>query len=195
MIDVRERTRALLGEAGRSAARVAEAMGAQTAPLVEAVIEVYRTGRKVLLCGNGGSAADAQHLAAELVNRYKVDRPPLAAIALTTDSSILTAVGNDFHFHEVFVKQIEALGQPGDLLLAITTSGNSPNIIRALQAAKQRGLVTAGLLGRDGGKAAPLVDIPVIVPLQDTARIQEVHLMIEHTVCEIVDEVLFMPAT
>jgi D-sedoheptulose 7-phosphate isomerase len=191
MKDLRERTQSLLGDAARSVAEAVERVSADVAPLIEAVVTTFRNGNKVLICGNGGSAADAQHMAAEFVNRFKIDRPPLAAIALTTDSSILTSIGNDFSFHEIFSKQVEALGKPGDLFIGITTSGNSPNIIRALQAAKQKGLTTAALLGRDGGKARPIADIAIVVPLEDTARIQEVHLMIEHAVCEITDEILF----
>lgn len=183
-----------MAEAANSLQQVAPQLGEAVVPLVDAVIKAFQSGNKLLVCGNGGSAADAQHLAAEFVNRYKIDRPPLPAIALTTDSSILTSIGNDFSYEEVFSKQVEALGKPGDVFLGITTSGNSPNVLRALEAARKKGLVTAALLGRDGGKAKEMSDIAIVVPLRETARIQEAHLVLEHTLCEMVDEVLFAPA-
>jgi len=144
-------------------------------------------GRKVLICGNGGSAADAQHIAAELVGRYRAERRGLPAIALTTDSSVLTAWSNDYDFDSVFSRQVEALGQPGDLVLGLSTSGRSRNVARALQAAREAGCTTVGLLGRDGGTIAPLCDVAVVVPLQDTARIQEAHMLAYHTLCAYLD--------
>lgn len=139
-----------------------------------------RSGGKILVCGNGGSAADAQHFAAELIGRFEKERESLPAIALTTDTSILTALGNDYGFDSVFERQIKGLGRTGDVLIGISTSGNSPNVVRAVARAKESGLTTIGLLGNDGGKIAPLADIPVIVPHWVTARIQEAHIFILH---------------
>jgi D-sedoheptulose 7-phosphate isomerase len=149
--------------------------------------ERLRRGCRVLVCGNGGSAADAQHLAAELSGRYRKERRALAGIALTTDTSALTAIGNDYGFDQVFSRQVEALGRPGDLLIGISTSGNSPNVVRAVEAAKGLGMRTLGLLGRDGGKLKALVDDALVVPSPVTARIQEVHQMIYHFWCEALD--------
>jgi D-sedoheptulose 7-phosphate isomerase len=154
----------------------------------EMLVSALRSGKKVLAFGNGGSAADAQHFAAELVNRYRSDRPALAALALTTDSSALTSIANDSDYSEVFRRQIEALGAPGDVALAISTSGNSPSVLLGVEAAKARGLATLALAGRDGGKLAPMVDLSLTVPHRETARIQEVHGLLIHVLCEIVDE-------
>jgi D-sedoheptulose 7-phosphate isomerase len=154
----------------------------------EMLVEALRAGKKILAFGNGGSAADAQHFAAELVNRYRTDRPALAALALTTDTSALTSIANDSDYAEVFRRQIEALGAPGDVALAISTSGNSPSVLLGVEAAKARGLRTLALSGRDGGKLAPMVDLSLAVPNRDTARIQEVHGLLIHVLCEIVDE-------
>jgi D-sedoheptulose 7-phosphate isomerase len=153
--------------------------------------EAFREGNKVLIFGNGGSAADAQHLAAEFVNRFQVERPPLPAIALTTDTSILTAVGNDYDFQEVFVKQLQALGRKGDVAWGISTSGTSPNVVKGLKAAKDLGLHTLAVTGRDGGTMAPLADIALIVRSQETPRIQEVQITIGHVLCDLVDFLLF----
>lgn len=149
--------------------------------------ERLRRGCRILVAGNGGSAADAQHLAAELSGRYLKERKALAGIALTTDTSALTAIGNDYGFDFVFSRQVEALGRPGDLFIGISTSGNSPNIIKAVESAKELGLRTLGLLGRDGGKLKALVDDALIVPSTVTARIQEVHQMVYHFWCEALD--------
>lgn len=149
--------------------------------------ERLRRGCKILVCGNGGSAADAQHLAAELSGRYVKERRALAGLALTTDTSALTAIGNDYGYDLVFSRQVEALGRPGDLLIGISTSGNSANVIKAVEAAKSLGMGTLGLLGRDGGKLKSLVDDALVVPCQETARIQEVHQMIYHFWCECLD--------
>ncbi|MDR2891499.1 MAG: D-sedoheptulose 7-phosphate isomerase, partial [Deltaproteobacteria bacterium] len=146
---------------------------------------------KLLLCGNGGSAADAQHVAAEFVNRFLLERPPLPAIALSTDSSILTSIGNDYSFEQIFSKQVLALGQPGDVLLAISTSGGSPNVLEAIRAARERGLKVIGLTGKDGGKMAGLCDILLNVQHQSTPAIQEVHLAVEHLICRLCDYYLF----
>lgn len=149
--------------------------------------ERLRRGCKILICGNGGSAADAQHFAAELSGRYLKERRALAGLALTTDSSALTAIGNDYGFDRVFSRQVEALGRPGDLLVGISTSGNSPNVLLAVEAAKGLGMRTLGLLGRDGGKLKGLVDDALVVPSSVTARIQEVHQMVYHFWCEALD--------
>ncbi|MDL2272633.1 D-sedoheptulose 7-phosphate isomerase [Desulfovibrio sp. OttesenSCG-928-I05] len=148
-------------------------------------------GGKVLLCGNGGSAADAQHLAGEFINRFKIDRPPLAAIALSTDSSVMTAIGNDFSFDDIFSKQVQALGRPGDVLIGISTSGGSANVLRAMEAARAAGVMTIGLTGRDGGAIARLSDISLNVSAQITAVVQEVHIAIGHLLCELADYYLF----
>lgn len=150
-----------------------------------------RAGGKILFCGNGGSAADSQHLAAELVGHLRRDRRALAAIALTTDTSILTAVGNDYAFKDIFARQIQALGLPGDVLIGISTSGNSENVLVAAQTAQKQGLITIGLLGNGGGKIAPLVDHQVVVPSKDTQRIQECHILIGHIWMEMIEQELF----
>jgi D-sedoheptulose 7-phosphate isomerase len=139
---------------------------------------------KVLLCGNGGSAADCQHIASELTGRFMKDRIPINAIALTTDTSALTAISNDFSFNEVFSRQLQALGRPDDVLIAISTSGNSANVIEAAKAAKNKDIKVIGLLGNDGGKLDKLCDVSIIVPSKSTARIQEAHILIGHTICE-----------
>lgn len=149
--------------------------------------EALQQGRRVLVCGNGGSAADAQHIAAELVGRFVTLRRGLPAIALTTDSSILTAVSNDYGYDYVFRRQVEALGQADDILIGISTSGNSTNVEQALAAAREMGLTTVGLLGRDGGRCKALCDYSFIVPHREAARIQEVHITIGHILCGIVD--------
>ncbi len=154
------------------------------ARLVAVCSDAVAGGGKIMLFGNGGSAADAQHLAAELVVRYDADRRAIAALALTTDSSTLTAGANDFGFESVFARQIEALGKPGDVAIGITTSGTSPNVVRALEAAKSSGLVGAALSGRDGGRLAGLADPLLIVPSDTTARIQEMHITIGHMLCD-----------
>jgi D-sedoheptulose 7-phosphate isomerase len=155
--------------------------------LTESVYRTVTTGGKVLACGNGGSAADAQHFVAELVGRYLEERRPLAAVALNTDTSVLTCVSNDYDYAQVFARQVEALGRPGDLFLAITTSGRSPNILRALETAQRIGIETAALLGRDGGPARALARVPIVVPCQETARIQECHGLMIHLLCEALD--------
>jgi D-sedoheptulose 7-phosphate isomerase len=155
------------------------------------LIEAIQAGKKLLLFGNGGSAADAQHIAAEFVNRFQMERRAIAAIALTTDTSTLTSISNDSSFEFVFSRQLEALGHAGDVAIAITTSGNSPNILRGVEAARQLGLRTIGLLGRDGGQVKSLVDLPLIVEHHSTSRIQEVHITIGHILCDLVENGLF----
>ena len=158
---------------------------------VQLIVSALNNGHKVLTMGNGGSAADAQHLAAELVGRFLMERKALPAIALTTDSSILTAVGNDYGFDEVFKRQVEALARPGDILIGISTSGNSANVVRALEAGREIGVTTIGLLGRDGGEIGKLVDLALTVPAFDTPRIQEAQLFVMHTLCDLVERTLF----
>ena len=153
--------------------------------------QVFKKGGKVLIFGNGGSAADAQHLAAEFVNRFLVERPPLAALALTTDTSILTAVANDYDFREVFAKQVRALGRRGDAALGISTSGKSPNVVAGLKAARELGLKTLALSGGDGGPVAAAADLALIVASRNTPRVQEVHITIGHVLCDLVDFLLF----
>ncbi|MCK9388819.1 MAG: phosphoheptose isomerase [Sulfuritalea sp.] len=152
-----------------------------------------KAGGKVMACGNGGSAADSQHFAAELVNRFERERPPLAALALTTDTSTLTSIGNDYRYEDVFAKQIQALGRSGDVLLAISTSGNSPNVIEAIHIAHARGITVVALTGKNGGKIATLLgpdDIHLCVPAERTARIQEVHLLTIHCLCDGIDALI-----
>ncbi|MDT8394635.1 MAG: D-sedoheptulose 7-phosphate isomerase [Bacteroidales bacterium] len=161
-------------------------------PLIEQsgglIVSTLKAGKKVLLFGNGGSAGDAQHIAAELTGRYKTERRGLPAIALTTDTSALTAIGNDYGFDRIFDRQVEALGEEGDLLIGISTSGNSRNVLRALAYGKDHGMNTIGLSGRNGGDMRPLCDINIIIPSEDTARIQEMHILIGHILCGLVDQ-------
>ena len=159
--------------------------------VVEAVTAALKAGNKILLFGNGGSAADAQHLAAEFVNRFIIERPPLPAIALSTDTSIITSIGNDYDFSEIFSKQIRAIGQAGDVAWGISTSGSSPNIIKAIEVAKKIGMVTIGLTGKDGGQIAKMVDYSLNVSSNSTPRIQEVHITAGHVICEMIDFKLF----
>ncbi|MBB1075075.1 phosphoheptose isomerase [Rhodoferax sp. 4810] len=163
------------------------------ADAVQALLACVTSGGKVLICGNGGSAADAQHFAAEFVGRFERERPELAAIALTTDSSILTAVGNDYGFSVIYSRQVRALGQAGDVLIAITTSGNSENVLKAIEAAHEREMVIIGLSGRGGGKMSRALrdtDVHICVPHDRTARVQEVHLLTLHCLCDAVDDLL-----
>lgn len=154
------------------------------------VSEALNNGGRVLVCGNGGSAADAQHFAAELTGRFERERPGLAAIALTTDTSALTAIGNDYGFEKIFARQLQALGRPGDVLLGISTSGHSANVFEAVHEGRSRGLTTLGLLGRDGGSLAAAVDMSLVVPANRTARIQEAHLFILHMLCTFIEDAL-----
>ena len=156
-----------------------------------ACLKTYLNNGKILIAGNGGSAADAQHFAGELVSRFLFDRPALSAIALTTDSSILTAIGNDYGYEDVFARQIQAHGRSGDVFIAISTSGNSANILKAIQTAKAIGLVVIGLTGRSGGKMKDMCDVCLCAPSDSTPRIQECHLFFEHTLCACIEESLF----
>ena len=160
----------------------------------QATANALRAGHKLMVAGNGGSAADAQHLAAEFVSRLVDDRPAMRAVALTTDSSILTAVGNDYGFERAFARQIEALGLPGDVFFAISTSGNSPNILRALELSRTMGIVTIGLTGKSGGKMPPLCDYCLRMPSEVTMYIQQAHLALEHLFCMLVESFYFAAA-
>lgn len=171
----------------------APALAEPVARAADRIVHTLLQGGKLLACGNGGSAADAQHLASELVNRFERERPGLPAIALTTDSSALTSIANDYDFRHVFARQLKALGQAGDVLVAITTSGNSPNVEEAVHAAHDREMDVIALTGRDGGNLAGVLqgdDIEIRVPAQSTARIQEVHLLVLHCLCDLIDRTL-----
>lgn len=170
---------------------VEEQLAEAIAASVEMLVDALRNGKKILLMGNGGSAADAQHFAAEMVGRFLLERKALPAIALTTDTSILTAVGNDYGFDEIFKRQVEALAEPGDVVFGISTSGKSVNVKRAIEAGKNIGAKTLGLLGCDGGDIASVVDLHLTVPSSETPRIQEAHLVIIHIICDLVEKGLF----
>jgi D-sedoheptulose 7-phosphate isomerase len=172
-----------LRESAALKVHVAETQGHILQAMLECMWESLRQGGKILLCGNGGSAADAQHLATECMVRLEAERAPLPAIALTTDTSLLTAAGNDHGFETIFARQVAGLGRPGDVLLAISTSGNSPNVVRAVEEAHRRGLHTLGLLGKDGGRLKEMVHIALVVPSFSTQRIQEVHITLGHILC------------
>lgn len=171
--------------------RFGQKYGETLSQVIKLVVEAFKAGNKLLLFGNGGSAADAQHLAAEFINRYLIERPPLPAIALTTDTSILTSISNDYSFQDVFVKQIKALGKAGDVAIGISTSGASVNVIKGMKVAKEMGLKTIALVGGDGGELTKIADLALIVESTSTPRIQEVHITIGHIICEMVDLMLF----
>jgi D-sedoheptulose 7-phosphate isomerase len=188
------RVAAHFAESARLKAACADSLCEPIAHAVALMVRTLRDGGKVLACGNGGSAADAQHFAAELVNRFEIERPPLAALALTTDSSTLTSIANDYSYDQVFAKQVRALGRRGDVLLAISTSGNSASVIEAMVAARETGMRVVALTGRRGGKMAARLgpeDVHVCVPHDRTVRIQEVHLLALHCLCDGIDELLF----
>ncbi|HMM38235.1 MAG TPA: D-sedoheptulose 7-phosphate isomerase [Desulfovibrio sp.] len=168
-----------------------EERSGQLVEIARAMAVCLARGGKILFCGNGGSAADSQHLAAEFVNRFVLERPPLPALALTTDTSILTAIGNDYGFDRVFEKQVQALGNRGDVLVGISTSGASPNVLTALREARRRELVTVGMTGQQGGEMQPLCDHLIQVPGRETALVQEIHIAAGHMLCHIVDHFLF----
>lgn len=159
--------------------------------VIEAITAALKSGNKILIFGNGGSAADAQHIAAEFVNRFTIERPPLPAIALTTDTSIITSIGNDYDFTEIFSKQIRAIGQAGDIAWGISTSGNSPNVVKGMETAKKMGLITVAFTGNDGGAIAKMADFSIHVSASHTARVQETHITASHVICELVDIKLF----
>ena len=154
-------------------------------------VELYRTDKKTILAGNGGSAADAQHIAAELVGRYGFDRPSIPSLALTTDTSNLTAIGNDYGYDQVFSRQLQGMGQNGDIFIGISTSGNSKNIINAFEVAKEKNIFTVALVGKDGGEMARLADIALVIPSNSTPRIQESHILIGHILCDIIEKEIF----
>ena len=158
---------------------------------INLISHAFEAGNKLFFFGNGGSAADAQHLAAEFVNRYIMDRPPLPAIALTTDTSILTSVSNDFTFNEVFSKQLRALGREGDIALGLSTSGSSPNVVKGFEVAKEIGMKTVAFTGNDGGPLARMADVSLVVPSTSTPRIQETHILVGHILCEMIEHQLF----
>jgi D-sedoheptulose 7-phosphate isomerase len=181
-----------LNESAETKKKMIEACSGDILKAVDAIIKTYNNKGKVLLCGNGGSAADAQHIATELVIRMsKPNRASLPAIALTTDSSMITAGGNDIGFENIFSRQVEGLGNAGDVLIAISTSGKSENVNRAINEAKKKGMTVVAFLGKDGGPSKNLADIPIIVPSGDTQRIQEGHITIAHIICGIVENEMF----
>lgn len=170
---------------------IKDCMGAMENDIVDVskiIIDALKNGNKILLCGNGGSAADAQHIAAELTGRYKTERRGLPGIALTTDTSALTAIGNDYGYDRVFDRQVEALANSGDVLIGISTSGNSQNIINAFKIAKELGCKTIGLSGKSGGAMNDVCDINLVIPSDNTPRIQEMHILIGHTICQLIDD-------
>lgn len=172
----------------------AESLPESIATAAALMVDALRAGGKILSCGNGGSAGDAQHFSAELLNRFEMERPGLAAMALTTDSSTLTSIANDYNFGDVFAKQVRALGRADDVLLAISTSGNSPNVVRAIEAAHDEQMRVVALTGRNGGKIADRLgngDVEIRVPAENTARIQETHLLAIHCLCDLIDQTLF----
>lgn len=190
IMDLIQRISRQFEDSARTKLDAIDAMAAPIAGAIEVMTACLLNNGKILACGNGGSAADAQHFAAELVNRFEMERPPLAAIALTTDTSTLTSIANDYDYTQVFSKQVQALGQPGDVLLAISTSGNSPNVMTAIEAAHEREMRVVALTGKGGGRMGAQLadgDIHLCVPSQRTARIQEVHLLTLHCLCDGID--------
>jgi len=171
--------------------RIEAELAGQIARIAVRLVETMKIGNKLLIMGNGGSAADAQHFAAEIVGRFKMERPGLPAIALSTDTSIITAIGNDYGFERIFSRQVEALAAPGDALIGISTSGNSANILQALLTGRQAGCSAIGLLGKDGGTIKEICDLPLIIPSDDTPRIQEGHITVIHILCDLIEQSLF----
>lgn len=182
-----------LNESAETKLKIKDQLMEDIIKAVDLLSACYKTGNKLLLCGNGGSAADCQHIATELMIRlsHHIQRPALPAIALTTDSSNLTAGGNDIGFENVFARNVEGLGNKGDVLLAISTSGNSPNVIKAVEAAHKKGMKAIGFLGGKGGKLKEIVDLPVVIPSSNVQRIQEGHITVAHIICELVEEKLY----
>ncbi len=181
----------ILKASAEALAASAGVLAGSTADAAALVSGAFRNGSRVYLCGNGGSAADAQHIAAELAGRLRKDRPGLAAIALTVNPSVLTAIANDYGYEAVFARQVEALGRPGDVLVGISTSGTSANVVAALRAAHAAGLSTVGLMGKAGGPMKEHCDVAILVPSSDTQRIQEAHIAVGHAICEIVERDMF----
>ena len=190
-----ERIRQIAHESIEAKRAFFDSQAETVARAAKVLINSIRAGGKVLIFGNGGSAADAQHIAAELVNRLNYDRPPIAAIALTTDTSILTSVGNDSTFDDLFERQLRALGRAGDAAIAISTSGNSPNVLQAVKAARELDIKVIALAGRNGGRLASMADVALIVGAESTQRIQETHITIGHILCELIEDELFCKST
>ena len=182
-----------LNESSETKLKIKDQLADEILKAVDILVSAYKDGNKLLLCGNGGSAADCQHIATELMIRlsHHIQRPALPAIALTTDTSNLTAGGNDIGFENVFARNVEGLGNRGDVLLAISTSGNSPNVVKAVEMAHSKGMIVFGFLGGNGGKLKSVVDLPLVVPSSNTQRIQEGHITIAHIICELVEDKLF----
>ncbi len=187
------RVEEIFRESSEAHARAAATLAAVVAEAAALVVSAFRSGAKVLLCGNGGSAADAQHIAAELAGRLRRERAGLPALALTVNPSVLTAVSNDYGYEMVFARQVEAIGREGDVLIGISTSGSSPNVVRALEVARGAGIATIGLMGERRGPMEAHCDIAVAVPSSDTQRTQEIHIVVGHAICEIVESQLFGP--
>lgn len=193
-MDMQHRIRQLFTDSIETKTRAMEVLGPSIEQASQLMVNCLLNEGKILTCGNGGSAGDAQHFSSELLNRFERERPSLPALALTTDSSTITSIANDYSYDEVFSKQIRALGQPGDVLLAISTSGNSGNVLQAIQAAHDRDMLVVAMSGRDGGAMASLLlpeDAEIRVPARSTARIQEVHLLAIHCLCDLIDRQLF----
>ncbi len=193
-MNINEQVRALFNDSISTKQNARDVLAPEISRAICLAVESLKSGHKILSCGNGGSAADAQHFSAELVCRFERERPGLPAIALTTDSSALTAIANDYHYKEIFARQVSALGQAGDILLAISTSGNSANVVRAIEAAHDKNMRIIALTGRNGGEIANQLkddDVEIRVPADNTARIQEVHLLTIHCLCHQIDEILF----
>jgi D-sedoheptulose 7-phosphate isomerase len=187
---VQESIAKTLKEGAELRLQMMETMTGAILEAAQSIAQAFKAGRKVLLFGNGGSAADSQHIAAEFMNRFQIERPPLPALALTTDTSILTSISNDYAFDEVFSKQVKALGKKGDIAIGISTSGNSANVVKAFRVAKKMGMTTIGLTG-EGGKIASIADISLAIPSRSTPRIQEAHIAIGHILCDLTDTLLF----
>ena len=178
-------------ESARIKVKFAQDNADRIVEVVQLIAQAFREGKKVILFGNGGSAMDASHIAAEFMNRFLIERPPLPAVSLNSDTALLTCISNDYDFSQVFSKQLSALGHEGDVVIGISTSGNSPNVIKAMEVAKKNGMKTVALTGGTGGKLAGLADYAFIVPTKATPRIQETHITLGHTICQLVDEELF----
>lgn len=194
IMNIQDNVLTLFRDSAQTKLDAAQPLAPVIARAVETLVDSLRSGNKVLSCGNGGSAADAQHFSSELLNRFERERPGLPAMALTTDSSTLTSIANDYHYADIFSKQVTALGHPGDILLAISTSGQSPNVVRAVEAAHARGMRVIALTGRDGGPLGSALhegDVEIRVPATSTARIQEVHLLTIHCLCDQIDALLY----
>lgn len=193
-MDIQQRIQEHFKQSVEAKINASEILGTPIANAAELMVKALLDGHKILCCGNGGSACDSQHFASELINRYERERPSLPAIALTIDTSALTSIGNDYSFDEIFSKQIRGLGQPGDVLLAISTSGQSKNVIQAIHTAHDREMPVVALTGRDGGEIGRLLraqDVEIRVPANKTSRVQEVHLLVIHCLCDLIDNLLF----